>query len=465
MPALLAIPDAVAEIVASCLTMADVAALQGAHPRFRKAFMVVKNIKYRLRRTMVFCKMLLPVVLHSNWSPSGDNPPRRALGAIRRLEIAGMGVNCSVGPVKAIRSLTFAAANFPMYKHITATLQTLRIETWSIAPLQVAMTRHVLSALDRVETLAVLEIDDWRDDPDKLLQHPCVCDLQTLALTNLQEPISLRLLPLGLKKLDLFGCKITDIGPLARLLRLEKLNLAYTNITDTSTPGGTCNTLAQLPRLVSLDLQDCDIRDIAPLAAKTWRFLNLHSTDISSVDVLQNTRIRCLHVSTTHGLCILTGVRKLDVSVGEKIRLAGAKGIRHLRLSSGEVSIGDLAQLSSLVSLALVSTKFDDSAETLRGLRGLPDLRELVLREFVGRPVVMRFMSIELPPTLRYLCMDSVASGRIDFDAVAQTIETLVICDCRKLTGTIRTERCPKLSSLTVRGSPSITVRSLMTRV
>ena len=86
---------------------------------------------------------------------------------------------------------------------------------------------------------------------------------------------------INLKELDLYGHQIRDLSPLARLTRLERLNLSLTGTSDLEPLAGLINlqkldlssnrlsdltVLAGLIQLKALNLRDNQIRNIAPLA-------------------------------------------------------------------------------------------------------------------------------------------------------------------------------------------------------
>jgi uncharacterized protein (TIGR02996 family) len=112
--------------------------------------------------------------------------------------------------------------------------------------------------------------------------------LTALERLDLRSSETVRLEPLRelaqLRELDLRGCTgLSDLGPLARLERLEQLRLGYTRVRDlrplaklakltTLELAGTAVTdlspLFGLPALAKLDLKACEVADVGPLIAR-----------------------------------------------------------------------------------------------------------------------------------------------------------------------------------------------------
>jgi hypothetical protein len=457
--ALLAIPNAVAELMVQYLLECDVVAMQRTHPRFRKAFIVKKII---LRRTLPFrlflyCRAVLPVKIYTVKYSFRFS---KVLGIIPHLAVHGTEKDPAFGPIRAVRNLGFVASHLDIYAYISKYLKELCIDVWSGN--RPETHQRLLSALDRVSSLSVLEIIRYGPtmhfSTKAVLSHPCVSNLQECILADSETTVDLRSLPSSLRKLNLSNCEVTDISSLARLVFLERLVLTGAILPEEpQTAGGICAILAQIPRLTHLNLGKCDVADASPLAAKSWYFLGLEGTQVEQFDDFRLTRIRTLRVTATpktRGLQGLSGVRVLRVesNPSTKVRLAGTTNVRHLHIYSGEVSISDIAKLRSLISLNLNGNTFDDPLETLSALGSLPDLRDLTLKRIYKCQDETTFRL----PALRYLNMGDVTSGQVNFRDTEPTIETLIVTDCQRVVGTIVKERCPRLRRLILRSSPMI---------
>jgi uncharacterized protein (TIGR02996 family) len=112
--------------------------------------------------------------------------------------------------------------------------------------------------------------------------------LTALERLDLRSSETVRLEPLrelaALRELDLRGCTgLSDLGPLARLERLETLRLGYTRVRDlrplaklaklttlelAGTPITDLSPLFGLPALAKLDLKACEVADVRPLLAR-----------------------------------------------------------------------------------------------------------------------------------------------------------------------------------------------------
>jgi Leucine-rich repeat (LRR) protein len=119
---------------------------------------------------------------------------------------------------------------------------------------------------------------------------------------------------LGLEYLDLTGTNLSDTSPIARLRKLQKLDLRHTPISDISA-------LARLKGLKQLDLSGTKVSEISPLASLTdLHTLNLRHTQIRDLSPLAGlTALKLLDLSGNRiadlaPLAQLTDLRILDLS-------------------------------------------------------------------------------------------------------------------------------------------------------
>jgi hypothetical protein len=455
---LLRVPNEVLLIVVKYLSAKGVAKLQRTHSRFRKAFMVVKNIKDRGCLVRIFCKMVVPLTLWSNPSPCPRNPPLRVMGSIEHLTLSNKGENCDVGLTKNVRALRFSESRPDMYRHITESLRELTIESWP----NISQKKFLQMALHRASSLTSLSVEDITEMRETVALKSVMETLHTRTLKSLALTIptfDLASLPFSLRELNLFGTKIADISDLCALPLLEELDLGCTQITDTSTPGGTAAALARMPSLTSLNLMEDEISEVGPLATKSWRHLCLALTNTKDVSALQNTRIGHLETSTSSGLKNLaaTGALGLCLAEVDDIRLEGAKNMHAVFLAAGRVSFADLAKLDGLYSASFSRTQLVDTY-----LDRLVELRSLDLWEVSFCPTdgcVGAFTTLPLPSGLRHLRCENVREKlKIRTRSITDALETLLIRHCPNLSCKIVLDRLPKLIDLDVRGSPGVAV-------
>jgi Leucine-rich repeat (LRR) protein len=127
------------------------------------------------------------------------------------------------------------------------------------------------------------------------------------------------LMGLGLTRLDLSGCPITDIDPLASCLDLERVDLSNTEIASVRALHG-------LKRLRSLDITGTAVRDLGPAGAlPSLRYLGAKESRIENIAALApGSLLQGIDISSTP-------VRKLDP-------LRDAKECRSLNLRGSKVS-------------------------------------------------------------------------------------------------------------------------------
>ena len=160
------------------------------------------------------------------------------------------------------------------------------------------------------------------------------------------------------RELSLARTRIGDLGPLARVERLEALDVSETEISDVGA-------LAGLRKLGILDLSRTVVSDLRPLMrlSALW-YLDLLATRVSDASALAGlVALRYLHLGRT-------GVTDLRP-------LAGLGRLELLYLGQTDVKdLGPLGNLTRLVRLALWGTRVRD----LGPLAGLTELESL----FVG---------------------------------------------------------------------------------
>lgn len=203
--------------------------------------------------------------------------------------------------------------------------------------------------------------------------------------------------------LDQVDVKITDkkfIGLLPRLSRLRHLRIACSVEESELTP------LAELTGLISLDLSDVPITDVALLAALSHlEYLILNGTQIHNLTAISTlSRLKALHLSGTpirdlSPIARLALLEELDLSTTpvteitplaelENLEVLNLSGTRppnlsalrsHRRLGSLDLSDTEVSRLdfvdrrSPLKTLKLARTRFTDLSdlEHLTSLRGL----------------------------------------------------------------------------------------------
>ena len=161
----------------------------------------------------------------------------------------------------------------------------------------------------------------------------------------------------GNRELDLRGSLVSDLGPLANLITLERLDLKGAQVSD-------IDSLKKLTALEWLNAMDTKISDIAPLANLTaLKWLDLDRTQISDISPLANL--------TSLELLSLTRTQISDIGP-----LANLTSLGYLLLNSTQISdLSPLANLAALECLMLIDTQVSD----VRPLTNLTALKTLDL--------------------------------------------------------------------------------------
>lgn len=185
-------------------------------------------------------------------------------------------------------------------------------------------------------------------------------------------------------KLDLSGCSITDLSPLAVCTSLEELDLGGNYIRDIST-------LLDLPKLRVLDLSSNMISDIRPLMSMTTlEHLNLADNKITSVTALSELKqLKELVLSSN----------ELDGTQG----LAKLSNLKILGLKKTGISDSDLEKLYNLTSLASLS------------LENNPDLTEAGVSKLQKKLPGCKITHSELTK--------KITLGGKEFSATAETVD------------------------------------------
>ncbi len=166
-----------------------------------------------------------------------------------------------------------------------------------------------------------------------------------LSFLTLSNPWFLEELPDWLGRLDwitwldLEGTRVTDLGPLARLTRMEKLDLRGTSVADLSPLSG-------MTHLRNLFLEGTEIADLSPLAAcGRLQELWLDGTAVTDLSPLARCRgLRQLSIRRTGvtDLSPLKGLPKLavlDLTGSQVLDLRPILGLPALCEGEGEVGI------------------------------------------------------------------------------------------------------------------------------
>ena len=177
--------------------------------------------------------------------------------------------------------------------------------------------------------------------------------------------------------LSLYGCKISDVAPLANLARLIELKLSGNQIIDVAP-------LANLTKLTSLSLSKNQVSDVAPLASLTeLTGLSLDSNQISEVLPLKPL-IKLLHLNLSNNqiidispliaLAVLTELYLFNNKIRDVAALSVLTALKALFLSGNEISdLSPLKVLTGLKYLSLGKNQINNVAPlaNLIGLDGL----------------------------------------------------------------------------------------------
>jgi Leucine-rich repeat (LRR) protein len=204
-----------------------------------------------------------------------------------------------------------------------------------------------------------------------------------------------------LKSLDLLSTNISDLSPLAVLENLTNLNLSRTSVSDLSplavlenltnldlsrTSVSDLTALGGLENLTNLDLSQNEISDLKPLAGLVKvKKLNLSKNKISNLsplarlENLTNLDLSQNEIPDLKPLAGLASLEKLDLArnkISNLNPLAGLVKLTKLNLSKNEISdLTPLAGLLALNSIFLIENEISD----LNPLGGLTNLEELYL--------------------------------------------------------------------------------------
>jgi len=185
--------------------------------------------------------------------------------------------------------------------------------------------------------------------------------LQTMELPN-QRIIDLSPLAglTALTNLSLSGNQIVDVAPLANLVNLRGLGLGENQIVDVAP-------LANLVNLRGLGLSENQIRDVSALSAlPNLESLGLSSNQIQELKLSELPRLKELSADNnplvTLDLSGLPALESLQLSHGQirDVRLAGASNLQKLNLANNQVTRLTLAELANPCTLNLASNQLTD---------------------------------------------------------------------------------------------------------
>ena len=240
--------------------------------------------------------------------------------------------------------------------------------------------------------------------------------------------------------------EIVDIGPLASLALLTRLELQGNRVSD-------LEPISLLASLEYLELSDNAVSDISPLvglASLTYLgLLNNDVSDISSVSGLASlTRLdlRGNRVSDLTPLSALASLEHLDLTSNRASDISPLAGLRQLRvlwmygnaasdisplaeltslerLNVGSNGIVDLGPLSNLTSLTELLIHNNHRIEDVSALRGLVSLERLTLRGMV----LSDAEPLSALTSLRYLHMNHTRVEDLSFAAGMEELTTLYL--------------------------------------
>ena len=184
----------------------------------------------------------------------------------------------------------------------------------------------------------------------------------------------------NLEVLELRDNLVSDLSPLADLIRLERLNLRDNAITDLSP-------LAGLFNMRSLDISRNVILDLSPLTGlKKVDWLAINDNPLSDVSSLAElTSLETLDawktsISDLSALAALPKLRSINISDNPILDITSLEGLMSLRTliipNSGISDISSLATLNNLEALSLQHNIISD----ISALAGLKRLRHLELQ-------------------------------------------------------------------------------------
>lgn len=210
----------------------------------------------------------------------------------------------------------------------------------------------------------------------ELLTYPIATCLTRLTVGCPEESDLEPVARLGrLEHLQLRETKVSDLGPLAGLANLEHLGLYGTQVSQL-TP------LASLAKLATLQLGRTRVFDLTPLAGLAKLVtLQLEETDVSDLGPLA-------------GLTRLVSLQLEDTQVSDLRPLAALTHLEQLNLSHTLVhDLAPLAKLRQLRALDLAGTRLN----SLEGLSRLTNLERVDLGEAQVSPRQVEMLKSVLP--------------------------------------------------------------------
>ncbi|MFR0575362.1 leucine-rich repeat domain-containing protein, partial [Bifidobacterium boum] len=155
-----------------------------------------------------------------------------------------------------------------------------------------ALARSIAEELGADNTDEVLTSEDVNNTTRLWVRDPTVASVQGLQVfTNLES--------LNLSYAGVYSTGFSDVSPLAKLTKLEELDLSHTAVSDVSP-------LAGLTKLRRLSLSTTPVSDVSPLAKLT----NLQELNLSSAWGYSNST----GLSDVSPLAKLTKLEELDLS-------------------------------------------------------------------------------------------------------------------------------------------------------
>ncbi|MCZ0941803.1 MAG: leucine-rich repeat domain-containing protein [Gammaproteobacteria bacterium] len=181
-----------------------------------------------------------------------------------------------------------------------------------------------------------------------------------------------------LRRLSFLNNAVADLSPLSGLTKLEHLTIGINAVVDLSPLSG-------LTELEFLDSGDNAVVDLSPLSGLT-KLRELHVSHNQIVDVAPLSQLTALwrlsigvnHVEDLAPLSNLTGMRELSVASNPLIDIAPLSfltNLTHLNLVGTGVS--SLEPLSNLTKLEGLNVGYNERANDLAPISGLPGLRTL----------------------------------------------------------------------------------------
>ena len=182
-----------------------------------------------------------------------------------------------------------------------------------------------------------------------------------------------------LERLDLQANRFTDLAQLEGLRSLRWLNLLQNNIAS-------IDALPALPALEMLFVDFNNITDITPLAGRSaltrLGFVGNNITDISTLAGLTNLDWVMISANNITDITALTSLERLyylrltNNNISDLTPLSGLTGLTNLHLYRN--NIADLEPLRNLTNLEFLDLR-DNNITSIEALRGLANLRDLYI--------------------------------------------------------------------------------------